>query len=66
MDDGGNVYVTGGSTGQNSGIDYTTIKYNRNGDELWVVRYNGPANNPDQATAVAVDSSGNVYVTGSK
>src|SRR5690349_12026155 len=32
--------------------------------EAWVQRYNGPANGNDYATAVAVDSSGNVIVTG--
>ncbi|MEO0083725.1 MAG: SBBP repeat-containing protein, partial [candidate division WOR-3 bacterium] len=64
VDSYGNVYVTGVSYKSTSGYDYLTIKYNANGETLWTRRYNGPANYSDGAFAIAVDSFGNVYVTG--
>ncbi|MFN2394238.1 MAG: SBBP repeat-containing protein, partial [Bacteroidales bacterium] len=64
LDASGNVYVTGESKGQGTGYDYATIKYNNEGEELWVARYNGPGNDADHAAAIAVDTSGNVYITG--
>jgi len=64
VDESGNVYVTGRSLGSGTSNDYTTIKYDASGMEQWVARYNGPGNGSDQAWAIAVDSSRNVYVTG--
>jgi len=64
VDGSGNVYVTGSSYGAGFISDYATIKYDSAGQEQWVARYNGPGNGDDTAYALAVDSSGNVYVTG--
>ena len=64
IDSSGNVYVTGGSVVSGLAPDYATIKYDATGQQQWVAYYNGPDNNADFAEAVAVDSSGNVYVTG--
>jgi uncharacterized delta-60 repeat protein len=64
VDASGNVYVTGGSVGSGATLDYTTIKYDADGNTLWVARYNGPGNATDEAAALAVDANGHVYVTG--
>ena len=58
-----NIYVTGYS-GNWPNDDYATIKYDSNGNQLWVQRYNGPANYWDQPSDITVDFSGNIYVTG--
>jgi hypothetical protein len=63
----GNVYVTGRSWGHPdsfSDFDWATIKYDSMGNELWVRRYNGLGNYNDYAYALAVDQTGNVYVSG--
>jgi hypothetical protein len=64
VDNSGNVYVTGYSFDTLTNFDYATIKYSPNGDMAWVRRYNGPGNYDDDALAIAIDNSGNVYVTG--
>ena len=61
----GNIYVTGRSDGPNANDDYATIKYNNDGVQKWVARYNGPASAQDIVAAIGVDEFGNVYVTGS-
>ena len=64
VDTKGYVYVTGSSYGQGTSSDYATVKYDADGNELWVARYDGPAHSAEVATAMAVDAYGNVYVTG--
>jgi hypothetical protein len=65
VDQNGNVYVTGSSHGPDSDfyVHYATLKYDTNGNAIWVARYNGPGGS-DFASAIGVDSFGNVYITG--
>lgn len=64
LDGSGNIYVTGYSIGNGSAEDYATVKYNSAGNELWVRRYNGTANDYDITSGIALDGSGNIIVTG--
>jgi hypothetical protein len=70
VDGFGNVYVVGQSQGLGTGSDIVTIKYDSLGNELWVTRYNGPANDYDTPSTedggkcMAIDQYGNIYVTG--
>lgn len=63
-DNSGNIYVAGMSFGGATLYDYVTIKYNTNGVEQWVARYDGPDHDWDIANAIAIDTEGNVYVGG--
>src|SRR5258708_31049997 len=59
--DGGTVFVTGQSEGEQTfgHLDYATVAYNAStGAQLWVSRYNGPANGQDIAPPIAVSPAG--------
>src|SRR5262245_45514198 len=47
-----------------SHTDYLTIKYDRDGRELWSARYRGVDGRLNLPAAMVVDAQGNVYVTG--
>lgn len=64
IDDSSNISLTGISDGLLSGTDYTTVKFDLNGDQLWAMRYNGTANGQDQALAVDTYGSTETFVTG--
>jgi hypothetical protein len=64
LDSSGNSYVTGGSGPYNSTGDVLTIKYSLQGNQIWMITYNGPYNGGDGAYALRLDSVNNVYVMG--
>lgn len=70
LDSGNNVLITGTSFVGNSPIlfipqfDIATIKYDVNGIEQWVQLFSGPLAGFSEPTAIAIDATGNVYVTG--
>jgi hypothetical protein len=67
-DSAGNVYVTGVSGfikyDSTADANYATVKYDKNGSQLWAVRYGGEKGSNNMAKALALDASGNIYVTG--
>lgn len=63
VNSGGNVFIAGYTT-SNSNHDYLTMKLTSLGDTLWTRTYNGIDNAEDEANAICIDGSGNVYVTG--
>ncbi|HEY8896649.1 MAG TPA: SBBP repeat-containing protein [Niastella sp.] len=73
LDNLGNVIVTGSISNspprlEEPDLDYGTIKYNATtGAEIWVSKYGPPPGtdfNEWRATDQAIDSDGNIYVTG--
>ena len=66
LDAAGNVYVTGGERNSDLGQRWNIWlrKYDTDGNTLWTETYDSPAHDRDDGLGVAVDSAGNVYVTG--
>jgi len=63
VDSSGNIYVTGWTSGYGAGMsDILLLKFNSSGSLVWQRTYGG--SDDDQGSSVAVDSSGNIYVTG--
>jgi hypothetical protein len=63
VDSSDNIYVTGNTLSYGAGdCDVWTIKYNSSGDQIWNKTIGGASY--DVGNAIAVDSSGNIYVTG--
>lgn len=64
IDGSGNIYVAAAHY-NGSNYDYLVAKYTASGILVWQQLYDGPANGDDVPTAITLDASGNVYVTGS-
>jgi uncharacterized delta-60 repeat protein len=64
LDGAGNVHVTGRAQFPTNAQNFATLKYSPGGAPLWLRAYTGPANQQDDARAVALDSAGNVIIAG--
>ena len=63
IDGSQNVFVTGSSR-NTANADYFTVSYDSAGTERWARVRNGAANSTDEPLDIAVDASGNAFVTG--
>ena len=64
VDANDDLIVTGYSTGLGTSADYATLKYSNAGVPIWTNRLNGPDNTYEAPVALALDSNGNIVVTG--
>lgn len=64
VDNSGNVYITGYSTSSTQGKNISTVKFNSSGTQQWIQTYNDALNGDDEANAMAIDATGNIYITG--
>jgi len=60
----GNVIVTGKIITDSTGDDFCTVKYNPDGNILWIRTFSNNDYTNEEAHSVAVDSKGNVIVAG--
>lgn len=64
IDTTGNPIFTGYSQTDSITGDYYTMKCDTTGSTIWEINYNGLANKNDQASDIALDSEGAIYVIG--
>lgn len=72
----GNTYVTGEGSRPAAWSEYVTIKYDTNGTQIWLARYDGPGGWADRTNAIVLEGTGilpgsplpppnaHVYITG--
>lgn len=67
LDSEGNIFIAGRSNkkeGETLDYDFTLVKYDSAGNELWSTSYVDPKSYREDIYAMAVDDSDNVYITG--
>jgi len=65
LDSSGNIFITGSTENAAGNFDIYTAKYSgSSGALLWSDTYAGDGNGDDHGLSLAIDKTGNVYITG--
>ncbi|MDQ3021550.1 MAG: SBBP repeat-containing protein [Bacteroidota bacterium] len=65
LDSSGNIYVTGNIVFSPGSSQYLTIKYNSNGDQVWVKQFQGQHFDSHVLPSdISIDDENNIYITG--
>lgn len=64
VDASGNVYVVGATEHLTEGYNVLAVKFNSSGIKQWDYSYHSTGSTNEYATALDLDGSGNLYVTG--
>ncbi|MFH1734719.1 MAG: SBBP repeat-containing protein [bacterium] len=65
-DQSGNLFALGNSEYSSYEIDWKILKISPSGTNLWTQTYSSPSQSIDRPNAFCVDSSGDIYITGSQ
>lgn len=60
----GDIIITGYTTQPGHGKNICTLKYYSNGNLAWYQTYDDTSNGDDEANAITLDASDNIYITG--
>jgi hypothetical protein len=60
----GDLVITGYDSTAINKLDYFTVKYDDNGNEVWNIRADGDAHGNDKALNMAIDTVGDIVITG--
>ena len=64
LDGTGNLVIGGSSQNATNGYDYVVLKYSAGGQPIWASRYTPGLGNGSLVTGLALDPTGNIYLTG--
>ena len=59
-----NCFVTGTAKNSSTGNDCVTLKYNKDGVQIWAKTFDAAMHKDDEATCIAMDSNEDIYVGG--